>query len=439
MRGIPCGSSFISPSKTCRVGLGNYDISRFSPRDQKTIERAIEAYESSLGKLIPPEAHSLWTEALAECLKEHQKRYSSGKKDDVDIGEHFKKQVEKAQEMMKSQPRYLKVGEKTFEAPPGLIPDFPWIQAGWKEPVSGTTYNTVGKTGVSEIKGQSGGASWAQVHINGETTNAISFRQEQEKKGEPWPLEPTYKPSKEEVNSVYESVKGSNLWISGGNMMEEGKKRNELVEYYGANTKSPDQQVLDRREAKEKAIIESWLSYGKRDPITGRSIDLPNVKGVTVDHKQPMAEIAKDATSLEDKVNRADRAENFYVTRGGLQGLRRDNDWKEWLDERNTPQLNRDAWVASTAPRQTKNPPVMSLTREQFNQRYKGLNYDNPADREVAARTARADLLKVYSGGSAPKIDLAPVVKSPPKETPRKLTSQRRNEAKEFLRQLQNG
>jgi hypothetical protein len=439
VKGISCGNSFISPSKTCRVGLGNYDISKFPPKDQKTIERVIGTYEAALEKLIPPEAHSLWTEALSECLKGHHKRYSSDEKGDINIGEHFKKQIEKAQEMMKSQPRYLKVGDKTFEAPPGLIPDFPWIQAGWREPVSGTTYNTAGKTGVSEIKGQSGGASWAQVHITGETTDAISFRKEQEKKGEPWPLNPTHKPSKEEVNSVYESVKGSNLWISGGNMMQEGKKRNELVEYYGSNIKSPDQQILNRREAKERAVIESWLSYGKKDPITGKSIALPNVKGVTIDHKQPMAEIAKGATSLEDKVSKADRAENFYVTRGGLQGLRRDNDWKEWLNERNTPQLNRDEWVASTAPRQKKNPPVMSLTREQFEQRYKGLNYDNPADREVAARAARADLLKVYTGGSAPKIDLTPVVKSPLKETPQKLTPERRNEAKEFLRQLQNG
>ena len=403
--GKPCGNSFIPRNKTCRLGAGSFDLSAFSKADQERMSEAIDGFMEKLDKTIPPEGHDIWAGSIEECIKEHARRQKAGKNlKGETYGDHFAKQLKVAEEMMTSQPRYFQIGEKTIEAPPGLIPSYGWKQAGWVEPVSGITFNRPGKNGATEPKAQSGGASWAQIHIRGLAREALDFRASQEAAGKPWPLEPTQKVDSKEVDAILQKEGGGkgDLWMAGGNIMDTKKQnRQELLNYYNANEKPPSETTLARREAKARAIIESWKGYGGIDPINGKPIGLPNTPGATVDHKIPISTFYGNGRTLEETVRLSDRASNFYVTGGGLQGLRRDEPWDKWLDVKNTPKLDQGAWSASLSKGIRKNPPVMTLSKDQFQERFKALDYNNPADRQTAAMSMRSDLLKVYKGDSS--------------------------------------
>lgn len=403
--GKPCGGSFISASYKCRVGGGSYNLTAFSEGDQKIISAALEKYEAAMEANIPPEAQKMWSQAARNCVKEHEKyKKSSDRIPKEGYGNHLARQLEKAEEMMVNQPRYLRVLDKTFEAPPGLEPYFEWSQVGWKERVAGVSYSAPNKQGVSEPKKQSGGASWAQVHIAGHAAKALEFRKEREAQNLPWPMLPTVTVTPEDVQKLLKAEGPDNrLWTAGGNILDTNPNhpRKELLEYYKIKDKvPPSEEVSLRRKNKEAAIVESWLMYGKLDPISGEPIDLPNRPGSTVDHKVPFANIKKRTPDPFEAISLADRASNFYVTAGGLQGLRKDTPWEEWLDIKNTPNLDQDAWYAGLSKNEQKNPPIMALSRKQFEERYKTLDYDNPADRRVAAMYGRRDLMGVYSGGS---------------------------------------
>lgn len=425
--GQPCGNSFIPRNKTCRLGAGSFDLSAFSEKDQKKMAEAIDGFMEKLDKVIPPEGHSIWEGAVQDCIKEHARRQRTGKvvAKGQSYGEHFAAQLKVAEEMMSNQPRYFQVGGKTFEAPAGLTPVFDWKQAGWVEPVAGITFNRPGKNGVTEPKAQSGGASWAQIHVQGLAREALDFRASQEKAGKPWPLNPTQKVDPKEVDEILKREGGGrgDLWMAGGNIMDTKKQnRQELLNYYNANEKPPSSVTLSRREAKARAIIESHLANGKIDPITGKPIGLPNTPGATVDHKTPISTFYGNGRTLEETVRLSDRADNFYVTAGGLQGLRKDEPWDQWLDVKNTPKLDQGKWYESLSKNVRRNPPVMTLSREQFQQRFKALDYDNPADRQAAATAMRGDLLKVYKGDSKGTITVpapSPDVKTKPKKKPK--------------------
>ena len=400
--GVPCGNSWISSDKTCRVGEGSAasytGLSSFGSQSAE-VTAAVARYDEAVQRNLAPEAHSMWRRAAQDSIDRHIAETSKGT---PSMPTHLAKQLEKGESMMTNQPTTLDLGDGiTLAAPPGMQPYFAWVQTGFSDPVVGVSVNTPDANGLSSYKKQSGGANWTLVHLRGEMQDIKAFKEAQEASNGNWPLNSSDRQpvSKAEVDKVLASGSGK-LWYSGGNTMDPNG-RPDIAFYYGAAKQEAGINYDARRERKEREIVTSWLSFGGRDPVTGKSIPLPDQPGSTVDHLRPYSKFLKEAKGNNDVAQpKADKADNFLITKGGPQGLRRDVDWDKFVKSRNA---DPDAWAQGRAAEAKENPRVMSLSRSQFQQRYPGQDFNSPAAREAAARDYQVGFLTRIGGGSIPQ------------------------------------
>lgn len=268
---------------------------------------------------VPPSSHWVWDRELDNLRKLFQRGEE----------ERLTSMVYKGAQMMVNQPKLLKVGEFTLKAPLGLVPRLGRYQAGWEDETFGVKYNTVSERDeAAEKKGQDGGGSYLECHLRGTLWNLKAHFVRQSAQGLPWPSPQEDVPLDAEVDYYLSLYGGSDLWMSGGNLLDTTRARNELLDFYKTTEKNPSDEVIRRRRQKDRSIVRSWLAYGRKSPVTGNSIELPRVgKGSALDHLVPIS-TWRDLP-VEEKVSRADTWTNLMVVENGANALKRNKTWEQ--------------------------------------------------------------------------------------------------------------
>jgi hypothetical protein len=276
-----------------------------------------------------------------------------------------------------------------------MIPVITKSQFKWRNPVTGTVFNKSDKSGVSETNGVSLGKSIVEKARLPFINDAIKHKEKLESQGKEWPAKASKVVTDKEVESEWGKVKGS-LWYKGGNTQDTSRERNELEVVYrilDGDKVSPTVKTL--RDTKEKEIVRSWLEHDKKSPVTGKPLELPVKDGkvTTIDHVKPYDKWREENPKLDPvSLSRlADRAGNYYIVEAAPNNWKGSlPSWSAWLARDKDKNM---AHLKTHLDRKVREaPPVVTLTRQQFKERFPTLNYDNPGDLEKAARLSNKNL-----------------------------------------------
>jgi hypothetical protein len=368
--GQPCGLSFISSSYTCRLGLNSTYSNLDKWRGDAGVKKELEKFEERIAPLNP-EAQSVWRRSMNEFLS---------------LGTKSSK-IRIATEEVLNTPKKVVIGGEVFDAPINMIPRIGKAQFKWENPVTGTVFNKAGKDGVSETNGVSLGKSIVEKARLPYIGAAAKYKAELESKGESWPAARTRQVSDTEVDAEWQKVKDK-LWMRGGNTQDTNRGRNELEVVYKIQERNPSPEVIALREAKEKAIVRTWLEHDKRSPVTGLPVKLPTNGGreVTVDHIKAYDALRREFPKLSplELSKIADTAANYYVVEAAPNNWKGSlPSWAAWL--KRDENKNMSHLAEHLQKKQNTQPNVVMLSKEQFKSRFPSLSYDNKSDRQRAA------------------------------------------------------
>jgi hypothetical protein len=385
MRGIPCGNSFISPSRVCRVGLGNYkNLEKWT--GDKGIEKALERFEKAISSLNP-EAQDVWRASMDEFLT---------------LGQNSSK-VDNAIQEIGNYPKRLVIGTDVFDAPLNMVPVITRSQFKWRNPITGTVFNKAGENGISQTNGVSLGKSTVEKARLPWIPAAIKYKKELEAQGKQWPSKKVREVSEEEVQKEWEQVKGK-LWNKGGNIQDTDRDRNELEVVYKIFDKNPSPAVQALRDSKERAMVRTWLEHDKKSPVTGLPVKLPVESGreTTVDHITSYDELRKQNPRLSpvELSQLADVASNYYIVEAAPNNWKgRLPSWQKWIERDSDKNM---AYLAVYLGKnlQSQN-NIVVMNPSQFKERFPVLDYNNKEDREKASKqmTAKVASDLLSSGG----------------------------------------
>lgn len=283
-------------------------------------------------------------------------------------------QLTKANDLMVGKmPTHLDNGSGTFtQASLGMQPQFGASQLKWKDPVLGDKYGNSTYTREKGIKDAEKKAAKAEklgdktaakiyrqraddlrklpegstlVVKNGVAPSRFSqwqegnaqkmleFKAKQEAAGKPWPMEPTKNPTQKEIDDFVKL--NPKMWESGFNTQNKARGRDDAFDVYEAGSKTPSPRALAAREAKNRAMAASYLSYEGRSPVTGQPIkapksDLPTTKTV-VDHVVPYRDIVKanPGKSIFELDAIANTQSNFMNVESDLNNSKNDRSWAQ--------------------------------------------------------------------------------------------------------------
>lgn len=381
--GKPCGASFISSAYICRVGEGSYsNLSNWKGDDG--VKAALDRFETAIEQLNP-DAQRVWRNSVNEFLGIAK----NSRKIDIAIKE------------IGNAPTQVVINGELFPAPINMVPRITRAQFKWENPVTGTVFNKA-ENGISETNGVSLGKSIVEKARLPFISAAKNYKSQLEAEGKTWPAARSVRVTDEEVEKEWQAVKGR-LWSRGGNNLDTKRDRNELEVVYKIQEKNPSPEVQALRDAKEKAIVRTWLEHDKLSPVTGLPVKLPTDSGreVTVDHIKSYDAIRRENPKLSPiELSRlADTSSNYYVVEAAPNNWKGNlPSWGAWIERDQHKDMGH---LAAHLQKKIKSQPEAAvLTREQFVTRFPSLSYDNPADRKTAVdQTSRELASALLTGG----------------------------------------
>jgi len=419
MAGYPCGNSYISMDKLCRVDGSN----PFGPKTGVAIQSLFQEMD-----YLSPESRKNWTEVIEMSLNGKLRTiHLNGTPYTTDELDHqVASRAKSWQKLMQDgPPSQLKMRDGSIvPAPEGMMPSVSNTgRKYWIHPDTGYRYSA-GKRSSKKEGGELLPARQSRTSKMDSARRAedlVSFRRTSQERGTAWPaksLPPSNKPL--DPVTIKEGLSKKEKDLVRFNGLDFANKEGLVLrEYYARNPK----QAEDRLDE----VIARYAAQDGRSGVTGSPIALPGLDAKpgqersSVDHFTPIS--TGRGTSGESLRKNIDNSKNFVLTEEGFNAQRGNRPWgsygdkweKELVSGKVTLRQGSGAW-GTNAPSTGTSTIAASRT---------------PTPK---ARTARSPRTPV----PAPKTPVArkPKVKAVPKSTaPKVKTAAQKTAEREFIQQ----
>lgn len=324
------GTEATIPTKIARSSF----MKKLSPANQKKVGAAVEATRQKISGIgYSSDGIQMWDKAIENQFNELSNRIEDGGYDEskavssaMRMWDPEKGRV--ANEMLGKAPTKLIMDGQLHEPSLNMIPEVRSAQVGWRDPITDSKYKTAQldkQTGELVAEKHKSGVGDSNIILTGNGRDMLAYKAKLESEGKSWPPDNSgVAVDPKEVRRL--SDENPTLWRSGFNTQDKGKERSEAFDVYDIENKNPSPEVLARRQAKNDAVVEGWLKYDRKSPLTGLDVPLPvGGNNVTVDHVKPLSSFAKAGRSKIEESTLANVGTNFHITERALNRTKGEN------------------------------------------------------------------------------------------------------------------
>lgn len=354
LKGKPCGNSYISTQKICRISTSDWDEAVIGRKSAIKIDALNTIFDD-----FTEEQKSYWGPMIAASLNSPGKTvHENGKPYTLEeMDEQVAKRANAWATLIKEGPPnkiVLRNGE-VLDAPQGMYPSVTSTgQKGWRRPDDGRLFS---HKGMYPKKQGGGRRPDEQNRAATEDTlrrvdDMVDFRKSQKASKKPWPAQELPSTQNLSVSSLRDSLTKTDVNSIVYNGLDKTHKEGlALRKFYEKNPQE--------REARLNEILERYVAQDGRSGITGKPIAIPGLdpkpgqERSSVDHFQPIStDRAKEASTSFLREN-LDKGSNFLLTEESMNSQRSNRPWSKFADVWE----NRSKEIKQTNKRKPGSPP----------------------------------------------------------------------------------